>query len=61
MAEQSGFTVGETHGQEVVENLAEREREQKDNLPKITVTKTWYWNWDDSLFRMFKKIFCKEE
>jgi hypothetical protein len=49
--------IEKSEQQRNVEGLAERD----DRGKKLVVTRTFYWDWDDSLFRMFKKIFCKEE
>ncbi len=40
-----------------VEGLAERD----DRGKKLVVTRTFYWDWDDSLFRLLKKLFRKED
>lgn len=40
-----------------VEGLAERD----DRGKKLVVTRTFYWNWDDYLFRLLKKLFRKED
>ncbi len=48
---------GDSDQQRNFEELAKRE----DKGDKIVISRTFYWNWDDSLFRLLKKLFRKED
>jgi hypothetical protein len=46
---------------EVMKQLADSKRREKDALPMVRISKTWRFNWDDSIADFFKKLFGRKE